>query len=142
MHEEYFNYEYHLAANMELRQLDLNLLLVLHQLLLDGRVSSAAQNLGLTQPALSNALRRLRVALDDPLFVRTARGMQPTPLAEQLAEPVALAIQTLRDALNRPDHFDPASSTRCFSIAMSDIGETYFMPKLMVTLAKRALASA
>ncbi|VVO26015.1 LysR family transcriptional regulator [Pseudomonas fluorescens] len=123
---------------MELRDLDLNLLVVFNQLLRDRRVSTAADNLGLTQPAVSNALKRLRLALQDELFVRTYQGMQPTPYAEQLAEPVALALNTLRDALNRQDSFDPSTSERVFTLAMTDIGEIYFTPRLMDALAKQA----
>lgn len=123
---------------MILRDLDLNLLRVLHQLLIDRRVSTAAEHLGLTQPAVSNALRRLRTALGDPLFVRTPRGMQPTHLALQLAGPVAQALQTLRDALEHAEAFQPGASRRTFILAMSDIGETYFMPRLMAMLAKEA----
>lgn len=64
---------------MELRDLDLNLLLVFNQLLIDRKVSTAAENLNLTQPAMSNALKRLRTVLQDELFVRTYQGMEPTP---------------------------------------------------------------
>ncbi|VVO39070.1 HTH-type transcriptional regulator YidZ [Pseudomonas fluorescens] len=123
---------------MELRELDLNLLLVFNQLLIDRRVSTAADNLELTQPAVSNALKRLRTTLNDELFVRTYQGMEPTPYARQLAEPVALAIQTLRDALSRQDTFDPLNCNRRFTMAMTDIGEIYFMPRLMDALAERA----
>ncbi|MCI1037271.1 MULTISPECIES: LysR family transcriptional regulator [Pseudomonadaceae] len=123
---------------MELRDLDLNLLLVFNQLLIDRKVSTAAEHLGLSQPAMSNALKRLRTALQDELFVRTYQGMEPTPYALQLAEPVTMAIQTLRDALARQDTFDPATCTRRFTMAMTDIGEIYFMPKLMDALAERA----
>jgi DNA-binding transcriptional LysR family regulator len=123
---------------MELRDLDLNLLVVFNQLLIDRRVSTAADNLGLTQPAASNALRRLRTALQDDLFVRTYRGMEPTPYAEQLAEPVSMAIHTLREALSRQDSFDPLTSERIFTIAMTDIGEIYFTPRLMDALTRLA----
>ncbi|BAP45260.1 LysR family transcriptional regulator [Pseudomonas sp. LJDD11] len=123
---------------MNLRDLDLNLLLVLHQLLIDRQVSSAADNLGLTQPAMSNALKRLRSTLNDELFVRSGRSMQPTPYAEQLAQPVAQAIALLHQALQRPAAFDPASSRRRFTLAMTDIGEIYFMPQLIDTLLQRA----
>ncbi|RZI54006.1 MAG: LysR family transcriptional regulator, partial [Pseudomonas sp.] len=99
---------------MQLRDLDLNLLVIFHQLLIDRSVSGAAQSLGLTQPALSNALKRLRTALKDDLFVRTHRGMQPTPYALQLAEPVANAIGTLHGALNRLDDFNPATTHKRF----------------------------
>jgi len=123
---------------MDLRQIDLNLLVIFNQLLIDHRVSAVAEHLNLTQPAVSNALKRLRVVLDDELFLRTARGMEPTPYAQQLAEPVAYALSTLHSALNQRITFDPSTSQRTFSIAMTDIGEIYFMPTLMDALAERA----
>jgi DNA-binding transcriptional LysR family regulator len=125
-------------TDMHLRDLDLNLLVVFHQLLIDRSVSGAAQSLELTQPAVSNALRRLRTALKDELFVRTSKGMQPTPYALQLADPVSSAIGTLHGALNRHDDFDPATTQQRFVIAMTDIGEIYFMPRLIDTLLKLA----
>lgn len=121
-----------------LQTLDLNLLQVLNQLLIDRRVSLAAEHLDLSQPALSNALRRLRTALGDELFVRTAQGMTPTPYAEHLATPVAEALRILDEALAAHAPFDPASSMRRFTIAMTDIGEIYFVPRLMAALATRA----
>ncbi|MBT0962163.1 LysR family transcriptional regulator [Denitromonas iodatirespirans] len=123
---------------MDLRDIDLNLLVVFNQLLVDGRVSTVAENLGLSQPAVSNALRRLRTLLGDELFLRTSRGMEPTPFAQQLAEPVAYAMSTLHSALNQRSSFDPATSERTFSLAMTDIGEVYFMPTLMDALAQHA----
>ncbi len=123
---------------MNLRDLDLNLLVVFNQLLLDRSVSVAADKLGLTQPAISNALKRLRTVLNDELFLRTSRGMEPTPYALHLAEPVVYALNTLQSALIHRDSFDPASSQRTFNLAMTDIGEIYFMPPLMEALAKRA----
>jgi DNA-binding transcriptional LysR family regulator len=123
---------------MELRELDLNLLLVFNQLLLDRSVSTAAQKLGLTQPAVSNALKRLRTALKDELFLRTSRGMEPTPYALHLAEPVGYALNALQTAFTTRDSFDPLTSTRNFQLAMTDIGEMYFMPALMVALTKVA----
>jgi DNA-binding transcriptional LysR family regulator len=123
---------------MHLREIDLNLLVVFHQLLIDGSVSQAADNLGLTQPAVSNALKRLRTTLKDDLFVRTSNGMEPTPYAEQLADPVSQAIGTLVGALNRSDDFDPATSHRRFMVAMTDIGEIYFMPRLIAALLEQA----
>ena len=123
---------------MELRELDLNLLLVFNQLLLDRSVSTAAQKLGLTQPAVSNALKRLRTALKDELFLRTSRGMEPTPYALHLAEPVVYALNALQTAFTTRDSFDPLTSTRNFQLAMNDIGEMYFMPALMGALSKVA----
>ena len=123
---------------MELRELDLNLLLVFNQLLLDRSVSTAAQKLGLTQPAVSNALKRLRTVLKDELFLRTSRAMEPTPYALHLAEPVVYALNALQTAFTTRDSFDPLTSTRNFQLAMTDIGEMYFMPSLMVALSKVA----
>lgn len=123
---------------MHLREIDLNLLVIFHQLLMDRSVSQAADHLGMTQPAVSNALKRLRSTLKDDLFVRTNKGMEPTPYAEQLAEPVAHAIGTLVGALNRSDEFDPTSARRRFVVAMTDIGEIYFMPRLLEALLQQA----
>lgn len=123
---------------MELSDIDLNLLVVFQQMLRDRRVSRAAESLGLSQPAVSNALRRLRGILGDELFLRTQSGMEPTPYALQLASPVGQALDTLRDALNVRASFDPTTSQRCFSLAMTDVGETYFLPVLMEALAHSA----
>lgn len=123
---------------MDLRQIDLNLLVIFNQLLLDRRVSTSADKLGLTQPAVSNALKRLRALLNDELFVRTAKGMEPTPYAMHLAEPVGYALGALQNALNRRDTFDPETSQRTFTLAITDIGEIYFMPTLMDELSRLA----
>jgi DNA-binding transcriptional LysR family regulator len=123
---------------MDLREIDLNLLVVFNQLLMDQSVSTSAEKLGLTQPAVSNALKRLRTVLKDELFVRTSRGMEPTPYALHLAEPVIYALNALQTAFTTRDSFDPQTSTRNFQLAMSDIGEMYFMPPLMVALVKEA----
>jgi len=123
---------------MDLRDIDLNLLVVFKQLLLDRSVSTVGEKLGLTQPAVSNSLKRLRAALKDDLFLRTSKGMEPTPYALHLAEPVIYALNTLQTALTTRDSFDPFASTRTFNLAMTDIGEMYFMPPLMEALAQRA----
>jgi len=94
--------------------------------------------LGITQPAVSNALKRLRTLLKDELFLRTARGMQPTPFALQLAEPVAYALNTLRSALNQNVIYDPATSARTFTLAITDIGEIYFLPHLVEVVTRLA----
>ncbi len=119
---------------MDLDTLDLNLLRVFHHLMLRRSVSAAAESLGMSQPAVSGALKRLRGLLDDELFLRTGRGMQPTPLSEQLAEPVASAIETLRTALSQPTSFDPATAQRHFRLSLTDIGEIYFLPPLLARL--------
>ena len=123
---------------MELKSIDLNLLVVLDHLLRERRVSRAAQALGLSQPAVSNALARLRRLLGDTLLVPTSRGMVPTPRAEALAQPIAEALALLDCALNDKPVFDPATSTRAFTLGMTDIGEIYFLPTLLKTLERRA----
>jgi len=125
---------------MQLSQIDLNLLLVFQHLLREKRVSGVARSLGMSQPAVSSALKRLRLSLGDELFLRTQQGMQPTPFALQLAEPVAQALDALHLALNVRSSFEPASSTRNFSLAMTDVGEMYFLPVLMDLLDQHAPA--
>jgi len=123
---------------MELQDIDLNLLVLFNQLLVERRVSKVADNLGLTQPAVSNSLARLRKLLGDDLFLRTPTGMQPTPFAEQLAEPVTYALGMIQSALNQRSTFEPERSTRSFTIGMTDIGEIYFLPTLMERLRQQA----
>ncbi|MBB1593343.1 LysR family transcriptional regulator [Achromobacter sp. UMC46] len=94
-------------------------------------VTRAAQRLNLTQPAVSYALARLRERFDDPLFVRTATGMQPTPIAFALADPIERGMNSFAEAVNLRRRFDPATSTRRFRLSMSDIGEMVFLPLLM-----------
>ena len=123
---------------MELQDIDLNLLVLFNQLLVERRVSKVADNLGLTQPAVSNSLARLRKLLGDELFLRTPSGMEPTPFAEQLAESVTYALGMIHSALNQRSTFDPKRSTRSFTIGMTDIGEIYFLPTLMDKLGQQA----
>lgn len=123
---------------MEIARLDLNLLRVFHHLLREKRVSAVATVLGMSQPAVSSALGRLRLNLGDALFLRTQAGMVPTPYALQLAEPVAQALDLLQQALNVRASFDPAHSTRRFTLAMTDVGEMYFLPVLVDALAQQA----
>ncbi len=125
---------------MNLSRLDLNLLVVLHHLLLQKQVSKVAQVLAMSQPAVSSALGRLRSALGDELFVRTQYGMEPTPYALSLSQPVAQALDGLQQALNVRAAFDPAINERNFSIAMTDVGEMYFLPVLIDALGKSAPA--
>jgi len=123
---------------MDLKDIDLNLLVVFNQLLIERRVSKVAENLGLSQPAVSNALARLRKLTGDTLFLRTTKGMEPTPFAQQLAEPIAYALGLIHSAVNQRTSFDPATAQRAFTVGMTDIGEIYFLPKLMDELARVA----
>lgn len=116
---------------MNLRELDLNLLLVFREIYRERQISAAARTLRLTQSAVSNALGRLRASTGDDLFVRVADGMQPTPYAEHMAEPVAAALAQLERAFRPPQAFDPASTSRRFRLAVTDVGEIYFMGSLI-----------
>ena len=111
--------------------LDLNLLRVFDAVLHEGGVTAAAVRLGLTQPAVSNALARLRTLLGDPLFVRTASGMEATPFARGVAEPVRQALALLESALAHGPGFDPTTATRTFRFYMSDVGQVEFLPPLV-----------
>lgn len=116
---------------MELSDIDLNQLVLFQQLMVERRVSKVAENMGLTQPAVSNTLAKLRRQFGDDLFVRTPTGMMPTPFAEQLAEPVGYALGMIHSGLNQHSRFDPASVKRSFTIGMTDIGEIVFLPELV-----------
>lgn len=111
--------------------IDLNLLVVFEAVFHERNISTAAKKLNLSQSSVSNALCRLRRTFGDELFVRGASGMLPTPVAEQLAEPLGAALASVSAALNRHEHFDPATSERRFTLAMTDVGEVYFMPVLI-----------
>lgn len=119
-------------------RLDLNLLAIAVALLDEGGVSRAAFKLGMSQPAVSGALARLRRHFNDPLFVRAAGGMAPTPRGLQL-------VGSARDLLQRFDAevaataaFDPGGTQRPFVFAMSDVGEMVFLPKLLDRLGREA----
>ena len=115
----------------DIASIDLNLLVVFHEMFQLRNVSMVAQRLGLSQPTVSNALSRLRKSCGDELFVRTGFGMQPTPYAQRIAEPIAHAIAGITEALNQEEGFEPGASRRRFTIAMTDVGEIHFMPALV-----------
>lgn len=119
---------------MDLKDIDLNLLVVFNYLLTERSVSGAAAKLNLTQPAVSNALKRLRTVTGDELFIRTSKGMEPTPYASLLAEPISYALSTLHETLNQRTSFAPATSQRKFVVAMTDLGEITMLPELMHAL--------
>src|SRR6185503_14705763 len=127
-----------MGGAMELHELDLNLLVVFDQLRVERRVSKVAENLGLSQPAVSNSLAKLRKLFGDELFLRTPKGMEPTPYADQLAESVGYALAMIHSGVNQRTSFDPKSATRSFTIGMTDIGEIYFLPALIERLHREA----
>jgi DNA-binding transcriptional LysR family regulator len=116
---------------MNVQDVDLNLLRVFDSVLREKSVTAAATSLGLTQPAVSNALSRLRRLFDDALFVRTPAGMDATPFARELGEPVRQALALLESALAHGPGFDPETSGRAFRFYMSDLGQIEFLPPLI-----------
>ena len=123
---------------MHRKNVDLNLLRTFQAVHATGNVSRAAEQLGLSQPTVSHALRRLRLMYRDPLFVRAQGGMAPTAKAQHLAHAVEHALSTLEVAIRETEVFSPIESTRTFRLHMSDIGETIFLPPLIAALANAA----
>lgn len=123
---------------MNIKTFDLNLLRVFVTINRTRSVSKAASHLGLTQPAMSNALRRLREQCDDPLFVRTSGSMEPTAFAASLAQPLHDALNAIERCLANTMGFDPLTSTQTFRLLSSDVGERVVLPKLMTHLKEAA----
>jgi len=122
----------------DFRNFDLNLLLTFRALFEERSVTRAAQRLFLGQPAVSGALKRLREAFGDELFVRTSRGIAPTARALELARQIEPFLQTLHQVLTQPSVFDPASAQRVFRIGLSDSLEVLITPEIMDRLSTRA----
>jgi DNA-binding transcriptional LysR family regulator len=118
--------------------IDLNLLPVLDALLIERSVTRAARRVGLSQPATSHALARLRAIIGDPLLVRTPRGMMPTARAQALVGPVREALSIVGGALASAPPFDPARVRRRFFISASDYAEFVLLPRLVAALARAA----
>jgi DNA-binding transcriptional LysR family regulator len=116
---------------MNIRRSDLNLLAVFEVLMQERNVTRAAQRLGLSQPAVSAALGRLRRNLSDPLLVRSGHGMRPTARAEQLVRTVAQALDSIETTLAVGATFVPAQAMRSFTLMLSDIGEIIYLPRLI-----------
>jgi DNA-binding transcriptional LysR family regulator len=123
---------------VDIRKADLNLLVVLDALLRLRNVSRAAEALDMSQPAVSFALRKLRALFADPLFIRAARGLRPTPRAEGLALPLQEVLDRVRTGVLTPPRFDPAATQRTFTFNMADVGELVFLPATRSRLASVA----
>ncbi|MBN2973459.1 LysR substrate-binding domain-containing protein [Sphingomonas sp. TX0543] len=117
---------------------DLNLLPIFVALMEERSVTRAAERMGMTQPALSNALSRLRLMLQDQLFVRERYGIQPTPIALELAPLIAEALAQLDDAVLGQQAFDPAQAERLFTIAPNGYVEFVLVPAVVARLQKVA----
>lgn len=118
--------------------IDIRLLAVFDEICKSRSVTLAAAALGLGQPAVSVALSKLRRHFDDPLFVRTSTGMEPTPFAGELVVPVRAVLEALDLVLGKRNDFDPASSERTFRISMTDISQLVLLPGLLEKLRAEA----
>ena len=123
---------------MDIRSLDLNLLVVFDAMLKHKNVTKAAVAIKLSQPAMSAAIARLRAIFDDPLFVRTGAGMVPTPKAQALSPSIRLVVQTIQTEILLPRNFDPSRSDRTFTLVTPDIAEVNFLPLLLLNLAEKS----
>ncbi len=113
---------------------DLNLLPVFITLMEERSVTRAAERLGITQPALSNALARLRTTLHDPLFIRERYGIQPTPMAQELAPVIAAALAKIDDVFIGQQEFDPAQAERLVTLAPNSYAEFALVPAIVTRL--------
>jgi DNA-binding transcriptional LysR family regulator len=116
---------------MNLRSIDLNLLVALDALLTERHVTKAADRVGLSQPAMSNTLSRLRAMFSDELLVRTSTGMQATPRAAELVQPLRNLLRQVERVLESDSNFDSANSQRTFTVRMSDILACLILPLLV-----------
>ena len=123
---------------MRLSQVDLNLFIVFDAIYQQRNLTRAAEVLCITQPAVSNALGRLRTTLNDPLFVRTSQGMSPTPLAENIVGRVQEALQLLNTSVTEGEVFQPDQTDKVFRLSMNDLAEAMILPNLLEHLGEVA----
>ena len=125
---------------MNLSKVDLNLFIVFDAIYTEANLTRAGQIIGITQPAVSNALARLRETFNDPLFVRTAQGMVPTPMAQNIISPVRSALALLRVSVQESRTFNPLQANKTFRISMTDLTEAVILPPLFQRLRRHAPA--
>jgi len=123
---------------MKISSFDLNLFVIMNSIYTEGSLTKAAEVVGITQPAVSNALSRLREKFDDELFVRTGSGMVPTQKTENIIKDIQNALQLMQKSVNEPDEFDPATSQKTFRISLGDINEGRILAILMGKIEKQA----
>src|SRR3954468_20888551 len=127
-----------IIAQMNLASIDLNLLVAFEALMEERHVTRAGQRIGLAQPSMSSTLTRLRALFGDDLFVRSASGMQPTAKALALARPIGEALGQIRGVLEPGSAFDPATTHRRLSVAVTDYGDLVVVPPLVAALRREA----
>jgi LysR family transcriptional activator for leuABCD operon len=118
-------------VKLNLRAIDLNLLTIFDAIMLEGKLSKAALRLHMSQPAVSQALGRLRQTVGDELFIRTHSGMKPTARAAALAGPIRSILAQIKDALDPQQNFDPTQSTHAFKVNFGAYGEFSILPPLL-----------
>ena len=128
----------HKIHAMDIRSVDLNLLVLFDAMARLRSVSRAAEAIGLSQPATSAALARLRATFDDDLFVRAGSQMEPTPRAQALGPVVQRVVQAIQAEILQPAGFDPANAQRSFTLLTPDIGEVAFLPGVLRRLRQEA----
>jgi len=127
---------------MRFNQLDLNLFVVFDVIYSEGNLTRASEILHITQPAVSNALTRLRKNFDDPLFVRTSEGMTPTPTAKNIIVRVRKALQLMKSCIDQDFSFDAESSDKTLQCSFSDLAEALLLPNILAGLNKKAPSMA
>ncbi len=125
-------------SSSSLHALNLNALVALDALLTECNVTRAARRVGITQPAMSQTLARLRELFDDPILVRSGRGMKRSPRAEAMLLPLADALEAVEHAVQLGMRFEPKTSTRVFRIAMTDLHLTLTLPEMLARMAALA----
>ncbi len=123
---------------MKLSDIDLNLFVVFDAIYSEGNLTRAGEIIGITQPAVSNSLSRLRNLFDDPLFVRTADGMVPTPVAQNIVGPVRQALGYIRASVQEAESFSPADSDKRFRVSMTDLSQELLLPGLVACVKEAA----
>ena len=115
---------------MKLSDVDLNLFVVFDAIYTEGNLTRAGEIIGITQPAVSNSLSRLRTLFDDPLFVRTAEGMVPTPVSQNIIGSVRQALGLISSSVQERDAFNPLVSEKRFRVSMTDLSQSIVLPYL------------
>ncbi|MBL6689647.1 MAG: LysR family transcriptional regulator [Pseudomonadales bacterium] len=123
---------------MKLSDIDLNLFVVFDAIYTEGNLTRAGEIIGITQPAVSNSLSRLRNLFDDPLFVRTAEGMVPTPVAQNIIGSVRQSLALIRSSVQESESFDPKVSDKRFRVSMTDLNQAIVLPSLFKVIKKEA----
>ena len=123
---------------MNLSDKDLNLFVVFDVIYTERNLTKSGEVLGITQPAVSNALSRLRENFNDELFVRTSKGMVPTPVAENMVNDIRQALDLIRNSISESESFNPKTANATFRISIGDTSEYRLLPQLIKNISNLA----